>query len=147
MYLDDMIIDKVMDIPPITVKKEQMIEFSKIYDPFPLHNDEEFAKTTRYGQIIAPGVMCFMLVWANFIRTGFLGDEHIAGKSTKIEWFNPVYDGDVIYGKVRVAKITRRNTFNGIADIVTEVYNQRGELVLTDLTESIVKYRQPEKAE
>ena len=91
--------------------------------------------------------MCFMLVWANFIRTGFLGDEHIAGKSTKIEWFNPVYDGDVIYGKVRVAKITRRNTFNGIADIVTEVYNQRGELVLTDLTESIVKYRQPEKAE
>lgn len=147
MYLDDMKIDQVMDIPPVVVNKQQMIEFSKIYDPFPLHNDEQFAQNTRYGQIIAPGVMCFMLVWANFIRTGFLGDEHIAGKSTKIEWFNPVYDGDILTGKVRVSKITRRNSFNGIADIVTEVYNQRGELVLTDLTESIVKYRQPTETE
>lgn len=141
MYLDDMTLHMEIPLPPVEIKKEQMIEFAKLYDPFRLHYDEEYAKTTRYGQLIAPGVMSFMAVWAKFMEAGILGPELIAGKSTKIEWFRPVYDGDLLTGVARITDIRRRNAYNGISEITIEVKNQHGELVLTDVTESVVQYR------
>ena len=118
-----------------------MIAFAKRYDPVPLHHDEEFARNTRYGQLVAPGVMAFMAVWARFIDTNLLGDELICGKSTRIEWFKPVFAGDTLTGTARVTNITRRNPYNGIAEITIDVRNQHGDVVLTDVTESVVKYR------
>ena len=141
MFLDDITLHKEIPLPPVEIKKERMIEFAALYDPFRLHYDEEYAKTTRYGQLIAPGVMSFMAVWAKFMETNILGEELIAGKSTKIEWFKPAYDGDLLTGTARFTNITRRNAYNGILEITIDVRNQHGELVLTDVTESVVKYR------
>lgn len=141
MYLDDFSLNTEYPLPPVTIQKERMIEFAKLYDPFPLHYDEEYAKTTRYGQLIAPGVMSFMAVWAQFMASGVLGQELIAGKSTHIEWFKPVYAGDTLTGTARVTRISRRNAFNGIVELTIDVCNQHGELVLTDVTESVVNYR------
>ena len=141
MYLDDLNTDIEIALPFVPVEKEEMIAFAKRYDPFPLHHDEEFAKNTRYGQLVAPGVMAFMAVWARFIDTNLLGDELICGKSTRIEWFKPVFAGDTLTGTARVTNITRRNPYNGIAEITIDVRNQHGDVVLTDVTESVVKYR------
>lgn len=141
MFLDDITLHKKIPLPPVEIKKERMIEFAALYDPFRLHYDEEYAKTTRYGQLIAPGVMSFMAVWAKFMEANILGEELIAGKSTKIEWFKPAYDGDLLTGTARFTNITRRNAYNGILEITIDVRNQHGELVLTDVTESVVKYR------
>ena len=141
MYLDDLNTDIEIALPSVPVEKEEMIAFAKRYDPFPLHHDEEFAKNTRYGQLVAPGVMAFMAVWARFIDTNLLGNELICGKSTRIEWFKPVFAGDTLTGTARVTNITRRNPYNGIAEITIDVRNQHGDVVLTDVTESVVKYR------
>lgn len=141
MYLDDMTVNMEIPLPPVEIRKEQMIEFARQYDPFRLHYDENYAKTTRYGQLIAPGVMSFMAVWAKFMETGILGPQLIAGKSTRIEWFRPVYDGDLLTGTARITAISRRNRYNGIAEITIDVRNQQGDLVLTDVTESVVEYR------
>ena len=142
MYLDDMSLTTEVITESVTIQKEKMISFARDYDPFPLHHDEEFAKNTRFGQLVAPGVMTFMSVWAKVVESDFWGDEMIAGKSTKIEWFHPVFAGDVLTGKGRVTRIERRNQYNGIAELSLEVFNQNGELVLTDVTEFIVKCRQ-----
>ena len=141
MYLDDITLHKPIELPPVTIRKERMVEFAALYDPFKLHYDEDYAKTTRYGQLIAPGVMSFMAVWARFMEADILGDELICGKSTKIEWFKPVYDGDELTGTARFTNVTRRNAYNGILEITIDVRNQQGDLVLTDVTESVVKYR------
>lgn len=141
MYLDDLKMNTEIDIPEAVIDKEQMLEFARLYDPIPLHCDEEYAKTTKFGKLIAPGVMSFMAVWSKFVENDIFGDELIAGKSTKIEWYKPVFAEDVLKGKARISNIVRRNDYNGIAEITIDVYNQNGELVLTDVTESIVKYR------
>ena len=141
MYLDDIHLNMEMDIPEVVIDQQRMMEFARLYDPIPLHMDEEYAKNTRFGRLIAPGVMSFMAVWAEFVKLNLFGEELIAGKSTKIEWFKPVYAGDVLKGKARVSDIVRRNAYNGIAVVAVDVYNQHGERVLTDTTESVVKYR------
>jgi len=141
MYLDDVTIGTEIDLPGVVIDKQRMMDFARLYDPIPLHLDEEYAKSTRFGKLIAPGVMSFMAVWAKYCENDLFGDELIAGKSTKIEWFLPVYADDVLTGKVRITNITRRNAYNGIAELTIDVYNQHGEKVLSDITESVVKYR------
>ena len=65
MYFDELNIGMKVDTEPALIRKEKMIEFAKDYDNIPLHTDEEYAKTTHFGQLIAPGMMSFMAVWAN----------------------------------------------------------------------------------
>ena len=142
MYFEDIKLNMTADIAPAVIEKEKMIEFALTYDNLPLHTDEEYAKTTPFGKLIAPGVMSFMSVWAKYLEVDFFGTELLAGKSTKIEWIKPVYADDVLTGKAAVTNLIKRNAKNGLVEITIKAYNQDGELVLTDVTEAIVKCKQ-----
>ena len=139
MYFDDIKIGMMVDIPPAVIEKEKMMAFARTYDNIPLHTDEEYARKTPFGKLIAPGVMSFMSVWVKYLEVDFFGEELLAGKSTKIEWVKPVYADDVLSAKATVTNAIRRNAKNGLIEISIEAYNQNGELVLTDVTEAIVK--------
>ena len=141
MYFDDLKIGMTVDTAPTVIQKEKMLAFARTYDNIPLHTDEEYAKTTPFGKLIAPGVMSFMSVWAKYLEVDFFAAELIAGKSTKIEWVKPVYADDVLSGKATITNLIKRNEKNGLVEVSIEAYNQNGELVLRDVTEVIVKCR------
>ena len=143
MFFDEIEIGMTADIAPAVIEKEYMIAFAEKYDNIPLHTDEEYANTTFFGQLIAPGVMSFMSVWAKYLEVDFLGDALLAGKSTKIEWLKPVFADDVLTGKATITNLVKRSEKNGLVEVTIEAYNQNGELVLTDVTEAIVKCRMP----
>ena len=141
MYFDDIKLGMAVDISPAIIEKQKMIDFARDYDNIPLHTDEEYAKSTPFGKLIAPGVMSFMSVWAKYLEVDFFGKELLAGKSTKIEWVKPVFADDVLTGKATITNLILRNPRNGLVEVTIEAYNQHGELVLTDVTEAIVKCR------
>lgn len=139
MYFDEMKLGMTVEIPPVVIEKDRMLSFARDYDNIPIHTDEEYAKTTHFGKLIAPGVMSFLAVWAKYLEVDFFGNELLAGKSTKIEWMKPVFANDVLSGKATITKLEKRNEKNGLAAVTFEVFNQSGELVLTDVTEAVVK--------
>ena len=131
-----------VDIPPAVIEKDKMLDFALNYDNIPLHTDEEYAAKTPFGKLIAPGVMSFMCVWAKYLEVDFFGQELLAGKSTKIEWLKPVFAADTLTGKATITALTKRSEKNGIVEVTVQAYNQNGILVLTDVTEAIVKIKQ-----
>ncbi len=139
MYFNELKVGMTVEIAPAFIEKEKMLDFARDYDNIPLHIDEEYAKKTPFGKIIAPGVMSFMSVWAKYLEVDFFGEQLLAGKSTKIEWLKPVYANDVLVGKATITKLVKRNEKNGLVEVTIQAYNQYGELVLTDITEAIVK--------
>ena len=139
MYFDEFVLGSKICIAPAVIDKNDMIDFANKYDTIPLHTDEEYARSTIFGKLIAPGVMSFMSVWAKYLEIDLAGEELIAGKSTKIEWLKPVFAEDVLTSTCTVSGLTRRNAKNGIVELTFEVFNQNGDLVLTDVTEMIVK--------
>jgi len=141
MYFEDFEIMSEFDIPPVTITKEKILSFAREYDPLPLHMDEKYAEKTNFQRLIAPGVMSFMSVWAEFVKMNVWGDNIIAGKSTKIEWFSPVYADDVLTGKVTVTGRERRNEYNGTVVFTVDIYNQNGDHVIRDVTESVIAAR------
>ena len=145
MYFDELKLGMTVDTAPTVIQKEKMIDFARDYDNIPLHTDEEYAKSTPFGKLIAPGVMSFMSVWAKYLEVDFFGEELLAGKSTKIEWIKPVFADDVLTGEATITNLVKRNAKNGLVEVTIEAYNQKGELVLTDVTEAIVKCKPMER--
>ena len=141
MYFNEMSVGMSVEIPTAVIEKEKMLDFARLYDNIPLHTDEEYARKTPFGNLIAPGVMSFMAVWAKYLEVSFYGEELLAGKSTKIEWVKPVFAGDELSARATITALTKRNEKNGLVEITIEAYNQKGELVLTDVTEAVVKIK------
>ena len=146
MYFDDIKLNTTVDIPPAVIDRDKMIAFAEEYDSIPLHMDEEYAANSPFGALIAPGVMSFMAVWNNFLKMDVFEGQLLVGKSTSMEWLKPVYAGDVLTGQAVFTKLTPRNAKNGTAEITVYIHNQKGELVLTDVTELVIKRRPQENA-
>ena len=145
MYFEELKTGMTVDTAPAVIEKEKMVAFARDYDNIPLHTDEEYAKNTPFGKLIAPGVMSFMSVWAKYLEVDFFGAELLAGKSTKIEWLKPVFADDVLTGKATITNLEKRNAKNGLVEVTIEAYNQKGEFVLIDVTEAIVKCKPMER--
>ena len=142
MYFNELKVGMTVEIESVTIEKQKMIDFALSYDNIPLHTDEEYALSTPFGRLIAPGVMSFMSVWNKYLEVDFFGEQLLAGKSTKIEWLKPVFAGDVLSGKATITALTPRNKRNGIVEVTIEAFNQNGEMVLVDVTEAIVKIKE-----
>ena len=139
MFFEEFVEGTKVTIDSVVISKNDMVDFAKKYDNIPIHTDEKYAEKTIFGKLIAPGVMSFMSVWAKYLEIDLAGDELIAGKSTKIEWKKPVFAEDILKGECTVSKLTKRNEKNGLVELTFEVFNQNNELVLTDVTEMVVK--------
>ena len=145
MFFNELSLGMAVDIAPAVIEKQKMLDFAHTYDNIPLHTDEEYAKASVFGQLIAPGVMSFMSVWAKYLEVDFFGKELLAGGSTKIVWHKPVYAEDVLHGTAVITNLQQRNAKNGLVEITIEAYNQKGDHVLSNVTEAIVKCaQQPE---
>ena len=142
MYFDDLKLGMSVEIAPAVIEKQKMMEFAYTYDNIPLHTDEAYAKASPFGQLIAPGVMSFMSVWARYLEVDFFGKELLAGKSTKIAWHKPVYAEDVLRGRAEITNLVKRNARNGLVEITIEAYNQKDAHILSNVTEAIVKCRE-----
>ena len=142
MYFNDLKVGMTVEIPPAVIEKQRMMDFARAYDNIPLHTDEEYAKASPFGQLIAPGVMSFMSVWVKYLEVDFFGKELLAGKSTRIEWHKPVYADDILRGKAAITNLSPRSARNGIVEVTIEVFNQHGVHVLSNVTEAIVCCRE-----
>lgn len=142
MYFEDIEVGLTIELEPAVIDKDEMIEFSKRYNNIPLHTDEQYARTTPIGRLLAPGLLSFAVVWQKYIEKDIFSDELIAGKSTKIEWLKPVFAGDTLCGVARISDKAERNAKNGSVTLVIDAYNGDGVQVLTSTTQAIIKRKQ-----
>lgn len=128
-----------VDIAPAVIEKETMLDFARLYDTIPLHTDEAYAKKHPLANSLHP-VSCRLCRYGQkYLEVDFFGEELLAGKSTKIEWIQPVFAEDVLRGKATVTDRVKCSAKNGLTEITIEVHNQKSELVLTNVTEAIVR--------
>lgn len=147
MYYEDMHLGAAVEIGPAAIEREKMLAFAREYDDRAIHTDEDFAKGTQFGALLAPGIMTFMSVWFQYLRQDFCGLQFVAGRATRIEWHRPVYAGDVLTGRAEITALAEHGRRHGLAEITIWAYNQCGEHVLTDVTEAVVLRRTEETRE
>ena len=93
-------------------------------DMNPVHIDKEYAQTTRFKDVIIPGLMVAGLISTVMTQSTF-GNVY-SGQTLK--FIKPVYVGDTI---TAVATVIEKMEEKHRVKIKTECYNQRDELVIT----------------
>jgi 3-hydroxybutyryl-CoA dehydratase len=95
-------------------------------DQNPVHLDEEFAKSTRFGRRIAHGMIAASQISAAIGNT--LPGPGSVYLSQSLRFVAPVFIGDTLRTKLRITSIREGKP---IATIETICENQRGDVVLT----------------
>lgn len=134
IYLDDFHDGQIIDLGSRTVSREEIIEFASQYDPQPFHTDEEAAKESIYGGLIASGwhtVALFMrlLVDGLLSRAASMGSPGV----DEVRWLKPVRPGDTLSARGVVLAVvpSRSKPDRGILRTSYEMFNQSGEQVLS----------------
>ncbi|MBM4430388.1 MAG: MaoC family dehydratase [Chloroflexi bacterium] len=110
-----------------TISEADIVLFAGISGDFnPLHLDAEYAKTTRFGERIAHGILTAGLISA-VLGTRLPGPGGIYLGQT-LNFRKPVKIGDTI---TATAKVTSYDPEKRIVKLETNCHNQDGVLVLT----------------
>ena len=94
-------------------------------DHNPVHVDEEFAKTTRFGKRIAHGMLTASLISA--VLANKLPGEGSVYLGQTLQFVAPVFPGDEITARVIVKGIREDKP---VMKLETVCLNQRGEIVI-----------------
>ena len=94
-------------------------------DHNPVHVDEEFAKTSRFGRRIAHGMLTASLI--SSVLANKLPGEGSVYLSQTLQFVAPVFPGDEVTARVTVKEIREDKP---IVKLETICMNQRGKIVI-----------------
>ena len=109
-----------------TIEQAHIDAFADVTgDHNPVHVDEEFAKTTRFGRRIAHGMLTASFVSA--VLANKLPGEGSVYLGQTLQFIAPVFPGDTITVRVTIKEIREDKP---VVKLKTVCVNQRDELVL-----------------
>jgi len=109
-----------------TIEQADIHAFADITgDHNPVHVDEEFAKTTRFGRTIAHGMLSASLISA--VLANKLPGEGSIYLGQTLQFVAPVFPGDQITARVTVKEVREDKP---IVKLETVCVNQRDEVVI-----------------
>jgi acyl dehydratase len=144
-YFEDFVVGQVhKPSGRVRVEKDEIIAFAKQFDPQPFHLDEEAARKSIFGRLVASG-------WHTAALTMRLvaGSEHRAATGTiglgfdGLRWPIPVHPGDElrIESEVLEMRTSKSRPDRGLLKIRTRTFNQDGEVVQELIANAMVPRR------
>jgi acyl dehydratase len=109
-----------------TIEQADIDAFASVSgDHNPVHVDEEFAKTTRFGRRIAHGMLTASLI--SSVLANKLPGEGSVYLGQTLQFIGPVFPGDEVTARVTVKDIREDKP---ILKLETICVNQRDEIVI-----------------
>jgi acyl dehydratase len=144
-YFEDFVVGQVhKPSGRVRVEKDEIIAFAKQFDPQPFHLDEDAARNSIFGRLVASG-------WHTAALTMRLvaGSEHRAATGTiglgfdGLRWPIPVHPGDElrIESEVLEMRTSKSRPDRGLLKIRTRTFNQDGEVVQELIANAMVPRR------
>jgi acyl dehydratase len=134
IFLDDLAAGQSYDLGRRRVGREEILAFARAYDPQSFHVDEEAARDSIYGGLIASGWHTASM-FMRLLVDGFLGRAAALGSPgvDELRWLKPVRPGDELAGRLEILEVRPSQTRpdRGLARCRSEVVNQHGETVLS----------------
>jgi acyl dehydratase len=143
-FFEEFKVGEILTTPGRTVTEADVVWFCGLSGDYnELHSNAEYAKQTRFGQRIAHGLLGLIIAQGLAGRLGFLEGTAQAFLSLEWKFKGPLYIGDTIYVRGKVARKREvRALGGGILVLEVAVVNQKGE-VLQEGTWSVLMKSRP----
>ncbi|MES1242945.1 MAG: MaoC family dehydratase [Acidobacteriota bacterium] len=144
LFFEDFRPGDIQETGSLTVTKEEIVAFAKQFDPQPFHIDEDAARRSPFGGLIASGwhsaALCMrMIVSMLGPGSGSLGSPGV----DELRWLKPVRPGDELSVRVEVLEAvpSRSKPDRGLVRFHYTMRNQNGEDVMTMIALGLVLRR------
>jgi len=131
-YWEDFVPGWEYESPTRTLSAQQIMTFAREYDPQPYHTDEEAAKSSPFGGLIASGwqtcsVAMRLMCDGYLLQTTCIGSPGLE----ELRWFKPVRPGDELRLHTTVLEQTPSQKLpnRGTVRFRWELFNQKDEIV------------------
>jgi acyl dehydratase len=132
-YWEDFSVGDVFDLGTHTVTRKEIVDFAAQWDPQPFHVDEEAARSSSFGGLIASGwhtaALCMRLyVDALLLDAASMGSPGL----DELRWLAPVRPADTLTVSLTVqdAKPSSKDPARGTLLLQWEAVNQDGVVAL-----------------
>ena len=134
LYFEDFPAGEVVEYGDMEVSAVRIKAFAEQFDPQPFHLDENAARDSVAGGLIASG-------WHTAAMLMRMNCDHFLNRSTsqggpgidEVNWLKPVRPGDRL--RVRRTTVNARPSASrprlGLVEFLFEVLNQKGEIAMT----------------
>ena len=132
-YWEDFEVGEIVELGPVEVTEQDVLEFARRFDPQPFHVDPVAARDSPFGGLIASGWHTTALFMGMFVRGVLLDSASLGSPGVEeVRWLAPVRPGDTLTGRSTVTDKQPSSTDPRRGTIFTtnEVLNQDGTVVL-----------------
>ena len=146
LYWEDMEVGQVVTSRPQVMTRERIVAFAAEFDPQPQHLDEEAARGSLFGELVASGwhtASVTMRLQLESVMGRFPGGS-LGAQVDTLAWRRPVRPGDELRARVEVLakRPSGSRPDRGLLTLKTTTLNQRDETV-QEMTASILAPRRP----
>lgn len=129
MYLEDYSEGVTFQMPPVSLRSEEIIDYARIYDPRPIHVDPGAAKNSRFGGIIASGFHTLNACWSKWVHTKLDEGGLVAGMGMdNLRWLKPVYAHEPLYTTIVVDRVeVKEGGDYGVVFMHVAVRDEKGD--------------------
>jgi acyl dehydratase len=131
LYFDDFAVGSTYAAGPRVITQTDLEQFSALSgDTHPIHWDEDYCRTTRFGKPILHGPFGIAIAAGLMHSLGVFGDAVVAMRSTTWEFAQPMFVGDAISLTMTITRCrTRRGSATGTVHRWLELTDQDGAVV------------------
>jgi len=133
-FFEDYVVGEVHPLGKVSIDAAQIVEFARRYDPQAFHTDEDAAKDSLFGGLIASGWQTASLMMRVFAQSYLSQDSSLGSPGVdELRWLKPVRPGDTLSVRATVLECepSRSKPDRGLVRSLIEVFNQDDELVMT----------------
>ncbi|WP_062012672.1 MaoC family dehydratase [Aureimonas sp. AU4] len=133
LLFEDFTPGRIFPLGPYEVRREEVLDFARAFDPQPFHLDDAAADTSLLGGLAASGwhtcAMMMRMMCDSFVnRSSSQGSPGVES----VRWLRPVRPGDTLSGEALVleARLSRSRAGLGLCRLHNTLHDGSGERVL-----------------
>jgi acyl dehydratase len=133
LYLEDLSVGMRFESASYAVDEAEMKDFAQKFDPQPFHLDEEAARSTFFGGLVASGWYTASITMRLWTQGGFPIAGGVIGMGGEINWLTPVMAGDVlrVVSTIVDIKTSKSKRDRGMVSVSADTLNEAGEVVFS----------------
>jgi acyl dehydratase len=142
-YFDDFQLGDRFESLGVTMADSAIIDFAMHFDPQAFHMDQEAAKNSIYGGLIASGIHTVAITFRLLLMTGILANNLGSPGFDELRWLLPVRPDDTlrVVAEVVDTRPSSSRPDRGTVRFHCTTLNQKNEMVQTVLCNQILRRR------
>jgi len=133
LYFEDISVGQRFESGRATIDAAGIKAFAEKFDPQPFHVDEEAARSSLFGELVASGWHTAAITMRLNAHGGLPFAGGIIGAGGEIAWPRPTRPGDTLHVESEILELaaSRSRPDRGTATVLSRTINQNGEVVQT----------------